>query len=454
MTTGRVSPFAAAVGGAAVSAMGDPYEELLRQARERMVQTFTPAQLQDPGQQVLDRARQLLGQMVESYTLHLQEKGITISEDSESLVGRLVDDIFGFGPIARLLATETVEEIIINGTEVWVIDAEQGKYKAEVSFRSPQEVINLVNRVAMRQRRQIDPSRPKVDAQMSDGSRLNAVMRPVVHNYPIVVTIRRHRMVARRMEDLVRLGTLTQQAADFLRACILGKLNIVIAGGTGTGKTNTLNAFFNVLAEDPVARIERILVLEDTPEIDLSGLPDAVRLVTHEANEEGTRAVTMDDLVRNTLRMRPDRIVTGEARGEEIISIINAANTGHDGQLLTVHANSALDVPVRIVQMAQLARDLPERVILGWFADAFDLLVFLRRITVGEKTLRKVVQIAEIPPSRFMEGDKLPVNLIFEDKGRGLRHVPGAFPSRLEELIYVRSGHKVSLQQYFIDTRR
>ena len=447
---GKVSPFAVAVGQQVAATLGDPYDDLLRDARERMLQTFTPAQLEDPGQQVLEQARQLLSRMAEGYLLNLQEKGVTVAEDAESLVGRLVDDIFGFGPLARILSTETVEEIIINGTEVWVIDAERGKYKAQVAFRSPQEVINFVNRVAARQGRQLDPSHPKVDAQMSDGSRLNAVMRPIVNNVPVAVTIRRHRMVARRMEDLVRLGTLTEQAAAFLKACILGRLNVIVAGGTGTGKTNTLNAFLNVVAEDSKARFERVLVLEDTPEIDIANLPDAVSLVTREANEEGTRAVTMDDLVKNALRMRPDRIITGEARGEEIIGILNAANTGHDGQLLTLHANSALDVPERIVQMAQLARDLPERVILGWLANAFDVLVFLRRITIGDKTLRKVVQIAEIPPSRFMEGDKLPINVIFEDKGQGLRPVPGAFPQHLEETLYARSGRQVNLRQYLI----
>jgi len=447
---GKASPFAAAVSQQVATTLGDPYEDLLRAARERMLQTFSPAQLEDPVQQVLEQARQLLHRMAEAHLLELRRKGVTVAEDEEAIVGRLVDDIFGFGPLARILATETVEEIIINGTRVWVIDAERGKYEAEARFRSPQEVINFVNRVAARQGRQLDPSHPKVDAQMSDGSRLNAVMRPIVNNVPVAVTIRRHRMVARRMEDLVRLGTLSPQAAAFLKACILGRLNIVVAGGTGSGKTNTLNAFLNVVAEDPKARFERVVVMEDTPEIDIANLPDAVSLVTREANEEGTRAVTMDDLVKNALRMRPDRIITGEARGEEIVSILNVANTGHDGQLLTLHANSALDVPDRIVQMAQLARDMPKRVVLDLFASAFDLLIFLRRITIGDRTFRKVVQIAEIPPSRFMEGDKLPINVIFEDKGQGLRPVPGAFPRHLEETLYARSGRQVNLRQYLI----
>jgi len=438
------STFAQRVAAHATAEYPDPYTGLLAAARERLTGQFSLEALRTPTAHVEREAETLLRALVEEHANAALQHGRPFSESLEELVARLQYDIFGYGVITPYLNMPTVEEIMINGPDViWVDDAERGMYRASIRFESAREVQKLVDRIAARHGRRFDRSNPRVNAKMPDGSRLNAVMEPLVDNVPVAVTIRRHRLVARTLDDLVRLGTLTADIAGFLKACVLGRLNLIVTGGTGSGKTNTLNALCAVLPPE-----ERVVTVEDTPELQL-GLDNWIAMVTTEETEEGQRAITLDDLVINALRMRPDRIVTGEARGAEIRSVLMAANTGHDGQLLTLHSNGVHEIANRVVQMWQLADSaMAPCVITRYLVDAFDLVLYIERVTVNGQRRRIVREVAELLPSRQMEGDIPAINVLWQDSGNGLQWT-GLYPQTLEESIYLRTGQQVSLHRYF-----
>ncbi len=438
------STFAQRVAAHATAEYPDPYTGLLAAARERLTGQFSLEALRTPTAHVEREAETLLRALVDEHANAALQYGRPFTESLEELVARLQYDIFGYGVITPYLNMPTVEEIMINGPDViWVDDAERGMYRASIRFESAREVQKLVDRIAARHGRRFDRSNPRVNAKMPDGSRLNAVMEPLVDNVPVAVTIRRHRLVARTLDDLVRLGTLTADIAGFLKECVLGRLNLIVTGGTGSGKTNTLNALCAVLPPE-----ERVVTVEDTPELQL-GLDNWIAMVTTEETEEGQRAITLDDLVINALRMRPDRIVTGEARGAEIRSVLMAANTGHDGQLLTLHSNGVHEIANRVVQMWQLADSaMAPGVITRYLVDAFDLVLYIERVTVNGQRRRIVREVAELLPSRQMEGDIPAINVLWQDTGNGLQWT-GLYPQTLEESIYLRTGQQVSLHRYF-----
>ena len=438
------STFAQRVAAHATAEYPDPYTGLLAAARDRLTGQFSLEALRTPTAHVEREAETLLRALVEEHANAALQHGRPFTESSEELVARLQYDIFGYGVITPYLNMPTVEEIMINGPDViWVDDAERGMYRASIRFESAREVQKLVDRIAARHGRRFDRSNPRVNAKMPDGSRLNAVMEPLVDNVPVAVTIRRHRLVARTLDDLVRLGTLTADIAGFLKECVLGRLNLIVTGGTGSGKTNTLNALCAVLPPE-----ERVVTVEDTPELQL-GLDNWIAMVTTEETEEGQRAITLDDLVINALRMRPDRIVTGEARGAEIRSVLMAANTGHDGQLLTLHSNGVHEIANRVVQMWQLADSaMAPSVITRYLVDAFDLVLYIERVTVNGQRRRIVREVAELLPSRQMEGDIPAINVLWQDTGNGLQWT-GLYPQTLQESIYLRTGQQVSLHRYF-----
>jgi pilus assembly protein CpaF len=438
------STFAQRVAAHATAEYPDPYTGLLAAARDRLTGQFSLEALRTPTAHVEREAETLLRALVDEHANAALQHGRPFSESLEELVARLQYDIFGYGVITPYLNMPTVEEIMINGPDViWVDDAERGMYRASIRFETAREVQKLVDRIAARHGRRFDRSNPRVNAKMPDGSRLNAVMEPLVDNVPVAVTIRRHRLVARTLDDLVRLGTLTEEIAGFLKDCVLGRLNLIVTGGTGSGKTNTLNALCAVLPPE-----ERVVTVEDTPELQL-GLDNWIAMVTTEETEEGQRAITLDDLVINALRMRPDRIVTGEARGAEIRSVLMAANTGHDGQLLTLHSNGVHEIANRVVQMWQLADSaMAPGVITRYLVDAFDLVFYIERVTVNGQRRRIVREVAELLPSRQMEGDIPAINVLWQDTGNGLQWT-GLYPQTLEESIYLRTGQQVSLHRYF-----
>ena len=436
----KASLAAAAMMEASAAVAGSQEErmaEILSEARQRVQGQMTPAQIEDPSDEDLQLAQRIIEPLVETMFRQARSSGVRFTIDESNVVRQVMDEIFGFGPLAPYLADEGIEEIIINGPQqIWIIHAERGKELTGARFRGPSDVVNFVNRAAAATGgRWMDRSRPRLDARMRDGSRLHAIMEPLSVNVPVAVTIRRHRLVARQLEDLTTLGTITAEAGDFLRKCVEGRLNIVIAGGTGSGKTNFINALANASDDG-----DRFVVIEDTPELQIEK-PDVVQLTTRKKAEEA-KEISISDLVIEALRMRPDRVITGEARGAEVVDVLMAANTGHDGQMLTVHANSTRDVIQRLETMYLLrGAEVPVSAIRRQIADAFQLIIFLKRVFIGSKQRRFVTEIAEMQPSQFMEGDKVVVQNIFEDKGQGLAWT-GYFPERLARRL---ESHGVSI---------
>jgi len=440
------SPIAAAVQEAAhrKAEENEPYEVVLREVRRQITEQrlFSPAQMENPTAQDLKDAEALVRKVVDGYQQTAHVRGLPPLDDEERAVKMVLDEIFGWGPISPYMQDPTVEEIIINGPHsIFVID-ESGKHPVPARFRTAAQLINFVNRAAAPRGRKIDRKHPELNVKLRDGSRLHAIMEPLTDNVPIAVTIRRHRLVARTLDDLIRLGTLTEQVAEFLRWCVRGRLNVVISGGTASGKTNFINALCAEIDPD-----ERVITVEDTQELQLVTIRDWVALVTREASE-GVRPITQEELIRNTLRMRPDRIITGEARGPEIVPILEAANTGHDGQMLTVHANSPAHVIQRMETMYLKGREVPLRVIRQEIADAFQVIVHLKRVEIpgsgGKRQIRRIVTgVSEI--TGRMEGDVPEVVPIFEDKGNGLSWT-GIYPKHMET-IRERSGMACNFRQ-------
>src|SRR3954452_18672276 len=315
-----------------------------------------------------------------------QERGLSL-EDRNRLADEIADDTLGHGPIEKLINDDTVSEIMVNGPEdVWV--ERQGKlYHTTVRFNDDAHLRRIINKMVGQVGRRIDESSPMVDARLPDGSRVNAVLPPLSLSGPLV-TIRKFSKERLTLEDIVRLGTLTPEASEFLTLCQQAELNMIISGGTGTGKTTLLNALSTAISES-----ERIVTIEDAAELRLNQR-HVLRLESRPSNIEGEGEIPIRELVRNSLRMRPDRIIVGEVRGAEALDMLQAMNTGHDGSLSTVHANSPRDALSRIESMVLMSGfDLPMRAVRSQMSSALDLIVHLERQTDGS---RKVTAITEV----------------------------------------------------------
>src|SRR5215210_7740775 len=285
-----------------------------------------------------------------------QETGISRG-DRDRLVSEIADDILGHGPLERLLADDSVTEVMVNGPyEVWV--ERQGRlYETTVRFHDESHLRRIINKIVAQVGRRIDESSPLVDARLPDGSRVNAVIPPLSLSGPLV-TIRKFSKKRLDMTDLVRLSTLTTETVEFLQRCVLAQLNILISGGTGSGKTTLLNALSTAIPD-----ADRIVTIEDAAELRLNQR-HVLRLEARQKNIEGEGEIAIRELVRNSLRMRPDRIIVGEVRGVEALDMLQAMNTGHDGSLSTIHANSPRDALSRIETLVLTAGfDLPSRAI-------------------------------------------------------------------------------------------
>ena len=306
---------------------------------------------------------------------------------------QIADDILGYGPLEPFLHDPTVTEVMVNAYDQLYVERGGVIEETEASFLDDAHLLRIIDRIVSQVGRRIDESSPMVDARLPDGSRVNAIIPPLSLRGPSL-TIRKFSRNALSLQDLIGLGSLNEQAADFLAQCVRGKLNILISGGTGTGKTTLLNA---VSAYVPA--VERIVTVEDAAELRLQQR-HVVSLESRPPNVEGEGEVRIRDLVRNALRMRPDRIIVGEVRGAETLDMLQAMNTGHDGSLTTVHANSARDALHRLEMLVLMAGvELPVKAIREQIAGGFDLLVHIARLVDGS---RRVVQITEIAG---MEGD-------------------------------------------------
>jgi pilus assembly protein CpaF len=363
------------------------------------------------------------------------ESGLS-REDRDRLLGELTDDILGHGPIERFLADETVTEIMVNGPyDVWV---ERGGrlHKTPVRFDDESHLRRIINKIVAQVGRRIDEASPMVDARLPDGSRVNATVPPLSLSGPLL-TIRKFGRNRLDMESLVTNSSLTAETADLLERCVQARLNILISGGTGAGKTTLLNALSAAIPDS-----ERIITIEDAAELQLAQR-HVLRLESRPKNLEGEGEVTIRDLVRNSLRMRPDRIVVGEVRGGEALDMLQALNTGHDGSLSTVHANSPRDALARVETMVLMAGyDLPLRAIRQQIASALDLIVHIERLPDGS---RRVVGITEV---QRMESDIITLQDLF------VFEVEAVAPDRSHE---VRASLKpTGLRPTFLDkfTRR
>jgi pilus assembly protein CpaF len=329
-----------------------------------------------------------------------EERGLAAA-DRDRLVDEITDDTIGHGPIEKLLADETVTEIMVNGPhDVWV--ERRGRlYETMVRFADDAHLRRIITKIASQVGRRIDEASPMLDARLPDGSRINAVLPPLSLSGPIL-TIRKFGRERYDFEDMIRLGTLTRDAVDLLTACLMAELNILVSGGTGSGKTTLLNAMSSEIPND-----QRIITIEDAAELRLNQR-HVLRLESRPSNIEGEGEIAIRDLVRNALRMRPDRIIVGEVRGAEALDMLQAMNTGHDGSLSTIHANAPRDALSRVETMVLMAGyDLPVRAIRQQVASALELIVHLERMSDGT---RRVTAISEV---LRMEGDVITTQDIF-----------------------------------------
>lgn len=317
------------------------------------------------------------------------------------VVRQIEDEVMGLGPLEPLLADPSVSDILVNGPEHIYVERAGKLQRTAIRFHDDAHLLNIIDRIVSKVGRRIDESIPMVDARLHDGSRVNAIIPPLAIDGP-VLSIRRFRKDALRMDDLVRFGSLNSTLIELLRSIVLGRLNVMISGGTGSGKTTLLNAMSAFIPER-----ERIITIEDSAELQLQQ-PHVVRLETRQVNVEGRGQITQRDLVRNSLRMRPDRIVVGEVRGAEALDMLQAMNTGHDGSLTTIHANSSRDALSRVETMvAMTGIQFPITALRTQIASAIDVLIHMER---QEDGCRRITSVQEI---NGMEADMIVMSEIF-----------------------------------------
>jgi pilus assembly protein CpaF len=329
-------------------------------------------------------------------------------EDRERLVREIHHEVFGLGPLEPLLADPTVNDILVNSHDQIFVER-RGKLQRTVArFKDDAHLMRVIDKIVSNVGRRVDELNPMVDARLADGSRVNVIIPPLALDGP-AMSIRRFSADPLRAEDLVVYGALTQPIVDLLRGVVKARLNVLVSGGTGAGKTTLLNVLSGFIPED-----ERIVTIEDAAELQLKQ-EHVVRLETRPANLEGKGRVTQRDLVINSLRMRPDRIVVGEVRGGEALDMLQAMNTGHDGSITTVHANSPRDAISRIETMVAMSGfDLPQKAIRQQVASAIDVVVQLARLSDGR---RKLVSLQEITG---MEGEVVTMQEIFRFERQGI----------------------------------
>jgi pilus assembly protein CpaF len=377
----------------------DPFSELKNRIHLALINELGPQLFSvsaDPGQ-IRSRVETDVKERLQ------QEAGLS-REDRERLLGEIADDVVGYGPLERLLADESISEVMVNGPhEIWV--ERQGRlYETTLHFNDDSHLRRIINKMVAQVGRRIDESSPMVDARLPDGSRVNAVIAPLSLSGPLL-TIRKFAQKRFGLDELVRIGTLSRDTVEFLRLSVEAELNVLISGGTGAGKTTLLNAL-----TASVPNSDRIVTIEDAAELQLKQ-EHVLRLESRPKNIEGEGEVTIRDLVRNSLRMRPDRIIVGEVRGAEALDMLQAMNTGHEGSLSTVHANTPRDALARIETMVMMAGfELPVRAIRQQVASALDLIIQLERLEDGS---RRVVAITEV---QRMESEIITLQELYEFK--------------------------------------
>ncbi|MGM7703774.1 CpaF family protein [Pseudalkalibacillus sp. Hm43] len=366
-----------------------------------------------PPQERKQTIERLVKQMIE------EERVIIPQNEMDQVIRQIINESVGYGPLEALLQDDSITEIMVNGPKEVYIERSGKLEQADIQFKDNQHIRHIIDRIIAPLGRRIDESSPMVDARLMDGSRVNAVIPPITLDGPSI-SIRKFNKTPFAMEDLIEFGSFTDRMGDFLRAAVQAKLNVLVSGGTGSGKTTLLNVL-----SDSIPRGERIVTIEDMAELRFT-YDNLVRMEARPANMEGKGEVTIRQLVKNALRMRPDRIIVGEVRSSEAIDMLQAMNTGHEGSLTTVHANSPKDALGRLEAMVIMSGlSLTVDVIRGYFVGALDLIVQTSRQTDGQ---RKIVSIAEI----FEEDGKIVIEDIFRFVRTGVKSdgtVKGHFES-------------------------
>ncbi|HEY8448782.1 MAG TPA: CpaF family protein [Thermomicrobiales bacterium] len=382
----------------------DSFNELKARIQNRLIAELDP-------RMDLGNADEVRKTVEETFNSVIEAEGITLTRvERLRLFEAISAEILGYGPIEPLLKDPTINEVMVNGPKQVYVER-QGKLElTDVTFQDDDHVMRVIDRIVSPLGRRIDESSPTVDARLPDGSRVNAVIPPIALNGPCL-TIRKFSKDPLTVEDLIRFGTFTAEMATFLKACVEARLNIVVSGGTGSGKTTMLNVLSSFIPND-----ERIITIENAAELQLRQ-EHVVRLESRPPNIEGKGEITIRDLVINSLRMRPERIVVGECRGGEALDMLQAMNTGHDGSMTTLHANSPRDCLSRLETMCLMAgMDLPVRAIREQIASAIDLIVQQERLKDGS---RKIVNITEV---QGMEGDVIVLQDVFTFQQTGIEN--------------------------------
>jgi len=374
----------------------DAYADLKSRVQNKLL-----AEL-DPSMDV-NRREEVRRQIQELFNSILIEENIVMNkQERDRLLESISSDILGLGPLEPLLDDDTITEIMVNGPKNVFVERKGQITLAGVSFESEEHVLRIVDRIVAPLGRRVDESQPTVDARLQDGSRVNIVIRPIALCGP-TITIRKFSKTPFTWEKLVEYRTMTNEIAQFLRACVIASLNLVVSGGTGSGKTTLLNVLSSFIPND-----ERIITIENAAELQLQQ-EHVVSLESRPKNIEGKGEITIRDLVVNSLRMRPERIVVGECRSGEALDMLQAMNTGHDGSMTTLHANSPRDCVSRLEVMCLMAgMDLPTRAIREQIASAVDCIIQQSRLRDGS---RKIINITEV---QGMEGEMITMSDIFE----------------------------------------
>ncbi|MGC9394211.1 MAG: CpaF family protein [Anaerolineae bacterium] len=385
----------------AVPRARDAYMDLKTRVQNRLITEM------DPSMDV-SRTTEVRETIKEMYEAILQEESIILGrKERDALFEQIVAEILGLGPLEPLLADESITEVMVNGPKKIFVERHGKVQRVNLAFESDEHLMRIIERIVAPLGRRIDESSPTVDARLKDGSRVNAVIPPIALNGP-TLTIRKFFKKPLTIEDLIRFGSVTEEAVEFLRACVIAAVNIVVSGGTGTGKTTFLNVLSSFIPSDV-----RIITIENAAELQLRQ-EHVVTLESRPPNVEGKGEVSIRDLVINSLRMRPDRIVVGECRGGEALDMLQAMNTGHEGSMTTLHANNTRDSLSRLETMVLMAgMELPHRAIRDQVASAIDMIVQLERMRDGS---RRVVSITEV---QGMEGDVITTADIFKFEQAG-----------------------------------
>ena len=381
----------------------DRWFELRSQVHLKLLNTLSPDQLKALNK---DGVRAQIGNLVERLVI---DEGLPMNAvERDRVIEEIQDEVFGLGPLEQLLKDHTISDIMVNTFDSIYVERAGRVVETNVRFKDPAHLRMIIDRIVANVGRRLDDSSPIVDARLDDGSRVCAVIPPLSLTGP-VISIRRYGKKLLTTDELLKNHSLTHGILEFVSGCVEARMNIVISGGAGSGKTTMLNTLSRFIPED-----ERIITIEDTAELQLQQ-PHCVRLETRPANIEGAGAVTARDLLINTLRMRPDRIIVGESRGPEALDMLQAMNTGHDGSMTTVHANTARDAFSRLETMVMMAsQHVPDRVIRQQLASAINLVVQCARLSDGT---RKVTGISEVIG---VANDQIQMQDVFEFERDGI----------------------------------